>query len=199
MKIDDYKMLFVTLGLIGILLFASPMLINIIRLPAGQQFSELYLLGPNHMIQDYPYNVEINQNYRVYIGVVNNLRSTAYYTVYLKFQNETDMLPNATSVTASSSLPIYELKFFLPDGGRWESPIDFSISEALVNANQSSINGLSVNGLVTKVDKSAALDANTLGFHYGLICELWVYNVTISNFQYNNRYVNLQLNLIEPK
>ena len=54
MKLDDYKLIFVAVGLIGALLIASPLLAGAIRLPGGEQFSELYLLGPDLMAENYP-------------------------------------------------------------------------------------------------------------------------------------------------
>ena len=57
MKLGDYKLIFVVVGLIGVLLIASPAIAGAIRLPGGEQFSELYLLGPNQMAENYPSNI----------------------------------------------------------------------------------------------------------------------------------------------
>ena len=54
MKLGDYKLIFVAVGLIGVLLIASPAIAGAIRLPGGEQFSELYLLGPDQMAENYP-------------------------------------------------------------------------------------------------------------------------------------------------
>jgi hypothetical protein len=42
-KLGDYKLIFVAIGLIGVLLIASPAIGGAISLPGGEQFSELYL------------------------------------------------------------------------------------------------------------------------------------------------------------
>ena len=81
MKLDDYKLIFVAVGLIGVLLIASPAIAGAIRLPGGEQFSELYLLGPNQMAENYPYNIAVGQNYSVYVNVGNHLGSSAYYVI----------------------------------------------------------------------------------------------------------------------
>ena len=85
MKLGDYKLIFIVTAIIGSLLIASPAIAGAIRLPEGEQFSELYLLGPNRMAENYPYNIAIGQNYSVYINVGNQLGSSAYYVIYVKF------------------------------------------------------------------------------------------------------------------
>jgi len=169
----------------------------LIKPPADQQFSELYLLGANRMLDSYPYNIAINQNYSLYVGVVNDLGSAAYYTVYVKLVNQTDLLPNATSGTPSSLQPVYEYKFFLANGESWENHLEFSVSKASAYANLSIINRILINGDVFNVNKYMIRDTNSTRFYFGLVCELWVYNSTINSVQFHNRYVNLGLNLRE--
>ncbi|MEM3731875.1 MAG: hypothetical protein QXE74_08950, partial [Candidatus Bathyarchaeia archaeon] len=62
-KLEDYKVIFAAVGFVGILLCASPTLTLILDLPKGEKFSELWILGPNHMAEDYPFNVKINEEY----------------------------------------------------------------------------------------------------------------------------------------
>jgi uncharacterized membrane protein len=59
MKLKEYKLVFVAVGLISVLLIATPALGDFIRLPGEEQFSELYLLGPNHMGENYPFNIAV--------------------------------------------------------------------------------------------------------------------------------------------
>ena len=106
MKLEDYKLIFVAVGLIGVLLIASPALGGVIRLSGGEQFSKLYLLDPDNMAENYPFNIVAGQNYSVYVGVGNHLGSSAYYVLYVKFGNQTDPLPNATLGTPSSLQPL---------------------------------------------------------------------------------------------
>ena len=39
-------------------------------------------------------------------------------------------------------------------------------------------------------------DSNVAKFHYQLVFELWLYDVSSDSFQLNDRFVSLQLNLI---
>ena len=54
MKLEEYKLILVAVGLIGVLFLSTPALGAVIRLPAGEQFSELYVLGPERMARITP-------------------------------------------------------------------------------------------------------------------------------------------------
>jgi uncharacterized membrane protein len=195
MKLEGYKLVFVAVGLIGVLLIATPALGDVIRLPGGEQFSELYLLGPDNMAANYPFNIVAGQNYSVYVGVGSQLGSSAYYVLYVKFGNQTDQMPNATLGTPSSLQPLYEYRFSIQDSVNWESLLNFSVSNASISGNNSQINTLQINNVTFNVDKPAVWNSNSTTFTYQLFFELWIYNVQTGSVEFNNRFVNLQLNL----
>jgi hypothetical protein len=197
MKLEGYKLIFVAVGLIGVLLIATPPLIDAIRLPGGEQFSELYLLGPDHMAANYPFNIAVGQNYSVYVGVGNQLGSSAYYVLYVKFSNQTDQMPNATLGTPSSLQPLYEYRFSIQDSMNWESLLNFSVSNASISGNNSQINTLQINGVAFNVDKPAMWNSNSTTFTYQIVFELWLYNATSNSVQFNSRFVGLHLNLTQ--
>ena len=190
LKFEDYKAVFATLGLIGVLLFASPTLGFVLRLPSGEKFSELWLLGPGHMAEDYPFNVEADVNYLVYVGVGNHMGCSAYYVVYVKFRNQTESLPNATAGTPSPLPPLFEYRLFVEDGKSWEAPLTFSFI-----GNQSVIQSLIVNNVEFAVNKTALWDVENNGYYYQLFMELWIYNVEFQAFEFHNRFVGLWLNM----
>jgi uncharacterized membrane protein len=197
-KLENYRLVFVAVGLIGVLLIASPALADFIRLPgypAGAQFSELYLLGPNQMAENYPSNIAVGQNYSVYVDVGNQLGSSAYYVLYVKLGNETDQLPNATLGTPSPLQPLYEYRFSIQDGMNWESLLTFSVSSASISGNNLQVNTLKIDDVPFNVDKPAIWNSNSNTFRYRLLFELWIYNVQTESVEFNNRYVNIQLNL----
>ena len=197
MKLEGYKLVFVVVGLIGVLLIAPPAIAGAIHLPGGEQFSELYLLGPNQMAENYPSNVAVGQKYSVYVGVGNQLGSSAYYVLFVKFGNQTDQMPNVTFGTPSSLSPLYEYRFSIQDGMNWESLLNFSVSSASISGINSQINTLQLNGVAFNVDKPVMWDSNSSTFKYQLLFELWIYNVQTGSIEFNNRYVNLQLNLTQ--
>ena len=195
MKLEGYKLVFAVVGLIGVLLIATPAIGGAIRLPAGEQFSELYLLGPDNMAANYPFNIAVGQNYSVYIGVGNQLGSSAYYVLYVKFGNETDQMPNATLGTPSILQPLIEYRFSIQDSVNWESLLNFSVANASISGNNPQINTLQINGVAFNVDKPAMWDSNSTTFKYQLLFELWIYNSSSSAISFNDRFVDLQLNL----
>lgn len=193
-KFQDYKLIFTAAGLIGVLLIATPAFSAILHLPSipsGEQFSELYLLGPGNIAEDYPSNVAVGENYSVYVGVGNHIGSSAYYVLYVKFGNKTDPLPNVVSGTPSLLKPLYECRLFVQDGESWETPLTFSIATSSFSGNQSLISKLTINNVVFNVNKPT----NGTMFNYRLLFELWIYNSQSSSIEYNNRSVYLKLNL----
>jgi hypothetical protein len=195
MKLGDYKLIFVAIGLIGVLLIASPTIAGVIPPLGSEQFSELYLLGPNKMAENYPYNTAVGKDYSVYVNVGNHLGSTAYYALYVKLGNQTDQLPNATRGTPSPLQPLFEYRFSIPDSKNWTRLLIFSVPNATIQASNSQINILKINGIPFYVEKSAMWDSNSTTFTYRLFFELWLYNKQTESVEFNNRYVSLRLNL----
>jgi hypothetical protein len=195
LKIEDYKVVFASVGLIGVLLFASPTLGLVLRLPGGERFSELWVLGPGHMAEDYPFNVKANDNYSVYVGIGNHIGTSAYYVVYVKFRNQSEPLPNATGGTPSPLPPLYKYRVFLQDGKTWDAPLTFSFSNVSFFENKSLVGGLVINGVAFSVNKLASLDVENNGYYYQLFIELWINSVESEGFEFHNRFVGLWLNM----
>jgi uncharacterized membrane protein len=147
------------------------------------------------MAANYPFNIAVGQNYSVYIGVGNHLGSSVYYVLYVKFGNETDLLPNATLGTPSILQPLIEYRFSIQDSVNWESLLNFSVANASISGYNSQINTLQINGDAFNVDKPAMWDSNSTTFKYQLLFELWIYNSSSSAISFNDRFVDLQLNL----
>ncbi len=198
MKLSDFQLIFIAAGLIGVLLIASPALASLIHLPSGEAFSELYLLGPNNMAGDYPFNIEVGQNYLVYVGVGNNLGSSAYYVIEVKLLNGTSLLPDSSAGTPSPAQSLYEYRFVLQDGATWEAPLNFSIVDGSISGLNSQINVLQINDVTFTVGTSALWNSNSTVFNYQLLFELWLYNNSSGAVDYNNRFVDLQLNFTGP-
>ena len=102
MNLTQYKALFIVVTAVLALLVASPALQRVLVYPRTEFFTELSLLGPGHVAENYPYNITSGETYSVFLGVGNQLGSCAYYQVEVKFRNETQSAPDSFSRTASS-------------------------------------------------------------------------------------------------
>ena len=196
MNLEDYRTVFVSVSLVLILIAASPTLGLVIPFPrGGERFSELWVLGPNHMAEDYPFNIGVNETYRVFVGVGNHMGVSSYYLVNVKFRNQTQPLPNATASEPSQLAPLYEYRAFVVDGGTWETPLTFRVLEASRVDDSLLIGRLSIDDVVFSVNVSARWDSEYKGFYYQLFLELWLYNTELQSFQFHNRFVGIWLNM----
>jgi len=189
-NLEDYRVVFAVSGLILILVASAPTLSLVLPFSGGECFSELWILGPNHMAEDYPFNVVNDTVYNVFLGIGNHMGSSAYYMVYVKFRNQSEPLPNATAGTHSPLNATAEYRIFLQGGESWEAPLTFSFL-----GNQSLIQSLIVNNVEFAVNETALWDGENNGYYYQLFLELWIYDAESDAFQYHNRFVGIWLNM----
>ena len=192
----EYRDLLLATCSIALLLSALPAVSVLVTLPkVSERFSELWLLGPNHMAEDYPFNVTVGQPLTVYLGIGNHMRSSTYYAVYIKFRNQTQPLPNET-LSEPSPLPLlYETRAFVQDGQTWEKLITFSVLEATQSETSSSVNRLVINDHAIWTNSSTIWDSERDGFYYQLFFELWIYDTVTRNLGFHNRFVGIWLNM----
>jgi hypothetical protein len=194
-NIKEYGVLFwIVVGVLA-LLVASPALQRLLVYPQTEFFTEMWLLGPEHKAENYPFNITRNENYRVFLGVGNHMGEAEYYRAVVKFRNVSEPLPNATEGVASSLPVLYAYNVFLSDGQVWEGALNFSFSDVVFGQNVSSVGRMRVNDAWVNVDKIAVWDDASKGFYCQLFFELWIYNATVSGFQFHNRWVGLWLNM----
>jgi hypothetical protein len=192
--LNDYGNIFVAVGLVGVFLCCVPSVMFFGRFPGGERFSELYVLGPTHMAEGYPFNVSAGRNYLVYLGVGNHLGNVAYYQIVVKLRNGEEALPNSTAEVASPLPALYTCDVFLTDGQVWEGALSFSFPNVLFEGNVATVWWISINGALFVVDKSAVWDNENNGYFYELFMELWVFNTTSGSFSFHNRFVGFWLN-----
>jgi len=196
MRLEDYRTLFAASSLVLILIAAFPALSMVVSFPKGsERFSELWVLGPNRRAEDYPFNVTIGEQYRVFVGVGNQMGSSMYYIVYVKFRNQIQPLPDASSSKPSSLPPLYEFRAFVADGATWESSVNFSILKLSRLKGSCFVRRMSINSVVFSLDSSSNWDSERSGFYYQLFFELWLYNTTSRSFQFHDRFVGIWLNM----
>jgi len=196
MNFQDYRTFFVVGSLVSVLLAASPALSLVVSFPrGGESFSELWLLGPNHMAEDYPFNVYTDESYDLFLGVGNHLGHSAYFLVCAKFRNQTHPLPNASGSEPSSLPSVFDFQFFVSDGDVWETLITIKILNASVQGNTMIVESVSVNDKASQVGCSSIWDSENNGFYFQLFFELWLYDSGGSSFQFHDRFVGIWLNM----
>ena len=186
---------------------------------------ELSLLGPEHMAQDYPYNITNNANYHIFLDVTNQLGSCAYYQVQVKVRNETQSAPDNFNRTSSNLPSLYNLNLFVADKESFELPLDFAFNYSFQNVSRIVYENVTVPQGPGKNDtieqraeninllhanfESLKINGETLNLQgytsdwspqknilYGnLVFELWIYNSTAGIFQYDHRFVDLKFNM----
>ena len=196
MKFQDYRTVFQVSSLALVLLAASPALSLIVSFPrGGERFSELWLLGPNQMAENFPFNIQVGDENSLFLGVGNHLGNSAYYFVSVKFRNQTQPLPSINSSEPSSLSSIHEFQFVLADGDVWETPIIFEILDASIEGDSMVVKSVSINDRIVPVDCSSSWDSEDSGYPFQLFFELWVYNSERSTFEFHDRFVGIWLNM----
>jgi hypothetical protein len=195
MSLDDLKLSYGLACLVLCLIIASPSIGMIIALPPGERFSELWLLGENHLVEGYPHNVTEDDTYRIYLGVTNHMGGLEYYAVVAKFRNASEPLPDLQNGTASPLAAVFEWRFFLVDNQTREQLVTFAFDGIRVENNVTSVNQLLVNGAPSVVNKTCSFDEEAKGFYCQLFFELWRYNMTASKLEFHDRFVGLRLNM----
>ena len=195
LSLGDCRYAFIIVGLIGVLVFNVPSLMMFVHLPGGERFSELYVLGPGHMAEGYPFNVDAGVDYSVFLGVGNHLGESASYQVVVKMRNATEPLPNATSGVPSPLPMLYAYEVFLAEGQTWEEALVFRFDDVAFDVNVSSVGRIRVNEAWTNVNETAIWDDVNSGYYYQVFVELWLYDTASNSFGFHNRFVGLWLNM----
>lgn len=197
MNLEDYRTVFAAGSLVLILVAAFPGFSVVISLPeSAERFSELWILGPEHMAEGYPFNVRVGERQGpVYIGVRNHMGASQYYLIYAKFRNQTQPLPDVLASEPSPLSPLYEFRFFLADGETWETPMSFVVNDVVFNRNSSFVGVISINDHVFPTNLSSGWNSERDGFYYQLFFELWLYRQDLQGFRFHNRFVGIWLNV----
>jgi len=192
------KILYVACCAVLGMIILSPTVALLVRLPESERFSELYVLGPWHMAESYPFNISGDETCRLYLGVSNHMGDLESYLVSVKFRNQTESLPNSADGLPSELDPLFEYRFALGRRGVWERNLSFSVGNISRSGNLSRVSSLIVEDDMVTVGKVTEWDVQNHGFLYQLFFELWRYDADASSYQYDNRFVGIWLNVTMP-
>jgi len=187
-----YALFFVVLGMIILL----PTLFSVIPIPKGESFTELWLLQSHNQIETGKLSILQTRSYTVNLGVANHMGDPEYYRIYAKLRLPNEPLPNKTLELESPMEPLLEYRLFLRDNEIWNKEFSFSFGKISYEEKVASVSDLSLDVHTLKLNKIVPWDEARSGFYCQLFFELWVYNSTVSHFQYHNRYVSVWLQLV---
>ena len=202
MHFENLKMLYVFSCVALCLTILSPALISLIYpssvAETGEEYSEMWILGLDHTIGDFPLVVSANEAYRIYLGASNHLGEMGYYSIRVKLRNQVEPSADIIDGLPSPLQPVFEYRFFLNDDETREKECYFSFDQVSFEGNVSTVSRLSIDGHSLDIDKEAVRDEENNGFYYQLFFELWLYNAASPGFEFHNRSVGLWINVSSP-
>jgi uncharacterized membrane protein len=197
MRLHEYSVVFMAATGICALIVASPALSRLLVVSRTEFFTEMWILGPAHKAEGYPFNVTRPNNYKVFLGIGNQLGHCAYYLVEVKFRNQNQSAPNNFNRTSSSLPSLFNVTTFVADEGVWELPLTFSFDYGYNEALRLiEFHNLILNDVVLDINnRTITWDSDRQGFFGNLFFELWQYNITSQSFEYTNRFIGIWLNM----
>jgi uncharacterized membrane protein len=178
------------------LFVASPVIEQYVTAPKTEPLTELSVFGPYHNAS-YPYNLTSGDVYPLYFTVTNHLGYSGYYRLELKFRSQNQSGPNSFSHTASSLPALAKFTFTVENGKSLELPVEVSFNYDVDSLDgKAYLRSLVVNGSTIDTD-NLPVDWNSKENAYlgNIFFELYLYNDSVGDFQYNQRYVSLWVNL----
>jgi len=149
-----------------------------------EQFFQLYVLGAKHMAADYyPNNdtdIRIGEPVTWYLGVTDNMGSVQLISIRVKIANQTIKPPDDMQALESPAPVVTEYMRFIQDNETWETPLVWSISDAVSVAGSTRILTLLINNETYQLQDCSAIN----GHNFRLIFELWTYQTHNDTFQF---------------
>ncbi len=103
-----------TMILLGAIIGSFATLTYVVRNPrVGERFTEFYILGPNGMASDYPTELNVGEEGKVIIVIVNHEYENVNYRLEFNFNGAL----------------VHEEQIFLIDKETWENPFTFQSTE----------------------------------------------------------------------
>ena len=127
------------------------------------------------------------------------MHEVEYYYVTVKLRNQTDVYREVSFDGPSSLEPLTGYRLFLKNEEFQEKEFLFIFDDVSVIENVSHVSTISINDNRINIDKTAVWDNERNGFFYQLLFELWIYNSTLSSFEFNGRSTWFWVNLTIQK
>jgi uncharacterized membrane protein len=180
--------------LIGSSLLAWPVIQTYIPHIEDEKYTELFILGSTHEADNYPHKVLPGEIYGIYAAVVNHRDASSYYQLHVKIRSTNDPPSNPLQSESSNLKTITSYSIILSDEEQWEKAISFAFPEFNQTNESVHIQEIVIGDKAFNVDKTFPFDPET-GSKLGLFFELWILDEATSSFQYDNRFVEIWLDI----
>jgi len=194
----DIEAGFFIVTLLGSLIFAWPVIETYMPSIPGDKYTELFLLGPTHEAENYPNEIHAGEQYRLYLNVVNHRAALSYYKLQIKIRSIIEPPPNPIEGIESNLAAITELPIILSPEGKWEEAITLTFPEIRQVNDTILIPNANIGSNIFYLNKTLSGE-NETGIGLGLFFELWLLDEATSEFHFDNRFVELWLNVIPTK
>jgi hypothetical protein len=191
MNLKEYKVAFAIGVAILLLLSAAPAMSVYISIPNDTtRFSQFWVLGPKNEINEYPLEVKVGSEYELHLGVGNQMHTSSYYMINVKFRTEAESLPAALNSTPSTLTTLYQYEVFLPHGASWDTLFTFGVTNtSSIVDNSITVYNVTINGLTFPLNSSTIWNSPDGGFFYQVLFELWRYDPSTNLLQFDNHAV----------
>ena len=175
--------IFVTL----LILFEFAAYLSTIAPPQGQ-FFQFYATGSNETAYNYyPDNssfLQEGENVEWNLGIINNFSSLQYVSVRVKLGNQTINSPNDSLEAPSPSPLIAEFDRFLPEGGIWQIPFVWQITNYTIAADGLvTVRTITINNETYPI-QGAPTCQSINSCRLRMIFELWAWNINTAEFEF---------------
>lgn len=192
----QYSALFLVITSIIALLIASPVIEQLLVPAKTESLTELSIFGPNYNTS-YPFNIESGYIYPFYLTINNHLGYSANYVLTIKLRSQTESAPNSFLKTPSDLPALCNFTYLIPDKASREEQLNISFNyQTNYPSKQVTLDDITINNYsIDLKSKIILLDTQKNTYFSNLIFELWIFNNTINNFQYHQRYLSLWFNM----
>ncbi|MFC1802864.1 DUF1616 domain-containing protein [Thermoproteota archaeon] len=183
--------------LVGSSLLAWPVIQTYLPSIEDEKYTELFILGSSHEADNYPHKVQSGETYGIYAVVVNHRDASSYYQLHVKIRSTSDPPSNPLEGEPSNRNTITSYPIILSDEGQWEKAISFLFPEINQTNEPVHVQEIVIGDTAFTVDKTFPLNPETGSSKLGLFFELWILDEATSSFQYDNRFVEIWLDILQ--
>ena len=182
MNLNEWRTIFITIGLLFIIIFIMPSLSSYFWQEENNNIA-MAILNNDMLIDDYyPDNnltIETGDVLDWYIYIENNVDEIQYFAVKVKIVDGNVPPPNFTTCSYCQEPEIYEIRCLALNDQKIFKPFNFSILQANFGENFTIIEKILINGVYFETNIRILNDT------FKILFELWIFDEDTSDFYFN--------------